>query len=88
MMTTQKIIKNVRALPLGEQKKVLEALEGNLRHSVETPPSEAEVDRILFELGVIGNIPGDAEYTDKDDDFEPIQITGKPLSETIIEERR
>jgi len=50
--------------------------------------SEEEVQRILFERGIIGNIPNASDYTDADDDFEPIEIKGKPLSETVIEERR
>lgn len=54
----------------------------------ENPISEEEVQRILFERGVIGNIPSAADYTDADDDFEPIEIKGKPLSESVIEERR
>ncbi len=88
MMTTQEIIKTVRKLPLGEQEKVYRALEGSLRQPTEKPLDEAEVDKILFERGIIGNIPNNTEYTDEDDDFEPIQVAGKPLSETIIEERR
>ena len=88
MMTTQEIIKTVKSLPLDEQEKVFDALQGSLRRETKTTISEDEVERILFERGIIGNIPNRADYTDEDDDFEPIEVSGKPVSETIVEERR
>lgn len=51
------------------------------------PISEDEVERILFERRIIGNLPNCGSYTDADDDFEPIEVKGKPLSETIVEDR-
>ncbi len=88
-MNTQEIIRAVQNLPFAEQKRVLKALENTVHHQTEPQPmSEAEANRILFERGVIGNIPDAADYTDEDDNFELIEIKGKPLSETVIEERR
>jgi hypothetical protein len=87
MITAQEIINTVQRLPLSEQEKVLEVLQSEI-NLPKSPISEEEVQRILFERGVIGNIPNAADYTDADDDFEPIEIKGKPLSETVIEERR
>lgn len=88
-MDTQEIIRAAQSLPRAEQKLVLKALENAIRRQVEPQPvSEADANRVLFERGVIGNIPDSADYTDADDDFEPIEIKGKLLSETVIEERR
>ena len=88
MNSTQQIIETVQALPFAEQKKILDALERNLRARAETEiVDEAEIERILFERSVIGNLPEAGAYTDADDDFEPIEIAGKPLSETVIEDR-
>lgn len=50
--------------------------------------SEDEVERILAAKGVITLPPEAANYTDADEEFEPVEYTGKPLSEIIIEERR
>jgi hypothetical protein len=41
---------------------------------------------VLLERGILKEIPVGA--SDEEDDFEPIEIKGEPLSETIIRERR
>ncbi len=49
--------------------------------------SEEEVERILLAEGTINEIP--ARLPDYEEEtYEPIDVPGKPLSETIIEERR
>jgi hypothetical protein len=48
--------------------------------------TEREFVEYLYRKGVIRSIP--KGMTDEDDDFEPIEIEGEPLSETIIRERR
>ena len=83
-MNTQEIISEIQKLPFAERKKILSSLQDE---SVETM-SEEEVQKILFTEGVIGNLPDLSAYTDDDDDFEPIEIEGEPVSETIIKERR
>jgi hypothetical protein len=50
--------------------------------------SEAEFERMLLEKGIITDIPADINVEEEEDDFEPIPVKGKPVSETIIEERR
>lgn len=90
-MSTQELFAEIRKLPLAEQRQLLEALARNVGEQMQTlrqPISEDEVERILLAKGIISSIPNPADYTDEDDDFEPIEIEGKPLSETIIEERR
>ena len=87
MMTTQEIVKTVQELPFEKRREVLEVLQNEINSSKQSPPSEEEVQRILFERGVIVNIPNIFDYTDADDDFEPIEINGQPLSETVIKER-
>ena len=82
-MNTQEIITEIYKLPLSERKKVLGVLKEK-----SAPMEEEEVQKILYSQGVIGNLPNLAAYTDKDDDFEPIEIEGEPISETIIRERR
>ncbi len=47
---------------------------------------EVFAQKLLAE-GFISNIPARDE-TDEDDDFEPIEFEGEPLSEQIIRERR
>lgn len=89
-MGTQKILAEIQKLPLDEQRELLEALKQSVGQQMAShkPVGEDEVDRVLLEKGIIGNIPDLAIYSEEDEDFEPVEVTGKPVSETIIEERR
>lgn len=87
MMTATEILTEIRHLPLSEKQTVFKVLEIELKpkdNISEEERLEQEVDKLLLEKGLIRSIPND--WND-DDDFEPIEFTGKPLSETIIEDR-
>ncbi len=78
MMTPQEIIKQIRLLPKEQRDEVIKNVKQEL--------SEDEVEQILYEKGIISK-PSNLDYYEEED-FEPVEIVGKPLSETIIEERR
>ena len=89
-MTTSnldRIVEEVRALTTDEQRALRERLD-SLLGSPQSEISEAEFEQRLLERGIIGSIPPPIT------DYEPyrnrklIEVKGKPLSETIIEERR
>ena len=89
-MTTSnldRLVEEVRALTPDEKRVLRERLD-SLIVSPQPEMSEADFERRLLERGVISSIP--APITD----FEPyrnrklIEVKGKPLSETIVEERR
>ncbi|MGI8543652.1 MAG: hypothetical protein ACR2MD_09280 [Aridibacter sp.] len=89
MMTPQEIIEEIKKLPLIEQKEITESI---LKHLRDVPitnwgNNEEDITQLLYITGVISKPPNPNDYTDEDDDFEPIEIKGKPLSETIIEDR-
>jgi hypothetical protein len=88
MMTPQEIIDEIFKLPPSEQEKIAETVLKNREKSEAKMPrmTEEEFIQYLFEKGLITHIP--KGMTDEDDDFEPIEIEGEPLSETIIRERR
>ena len=88
MMTPQEIINEIFKLPPSEQEKIAETVLKNREKSEAEKPQMTEEGFIqyLFEKGLITHIP--EGMTDEDDDFEPIEIEGEPLSETIIRERR
>ena len=49
--------------------------------------TRAEFDKHLLAIGLLSQLPEtDADFDDPDD--EPVPIKGKPLSETVIRERR
>lgn len=91
-MSVQEILNEIQRLPTIEQRELLAELSSRLKHQSRQPSNapitEEEFLQILLAEGVISNIPNSSKYTDEDDDFEAVEVTGKPISETIIEERR
>ena len=98
MSTVEEIVNAVKGLPPREQAEVRRRLE-----TLPTPPEETQVlvddsrqaaidldqrvQRALYEAGVVSEIkPAITDPTPYR--REPIKIEGKPLSETVIEERR
>ena len=86
-MSAQELLSEIRKLPAEIRRQLLDALERE-KSEPHQPITEDEIEQILLAKGIIGDIPSLADYTDEDEDFEPIEVPGKPLSETIIEERR
>ncbi|MDQ3130422.1 MAG: hypothetical protein M3Q99_06635 [Acidobacteriota bacterium] len=88
MMTTTEILKEIYRLPVNQQQELKEKLlkETESNESAKPQITEKEFLQQLFDEGFISYIP--EEMTDEDDDFEPIEIEGEPISETIIQERR
>ena len=84
MMTTAEILNEIYRLPLVERKKIKQNLlnDSELNGKI----SEADFLQQLLAEGFISHIP--EGITDEEDDFEPIEIEGEPISETIIRERR
>lgn len=87
MMTTTEILNEIYRLPINQRKEIKEKLSKDLKGNIEQTPqmSEKEFLQKLFEEGIITHIP--EGITDEEDDFEPIEIEGEPISETIIRDR-
>ncbi len=79
--------RTIQQLPAAEQKELLEWFEEHkpINEKVSEEELEARVLNRLLEKGLISEIP---PRWDDDEDFEPIEIEGEPLSKTIIRERR
>lgn len=87
MMTTTEILNEIKLLPLSEKQTVFKTLEIELKPKTDITEEERierEFDQMLLEQGVIKSIPSQWNEVD---DFDPIDFTGHPLSETIIEDR-
>lgn len=63
-----------------------ERMKITIETEVKPQMSEDEFLQMLLKEGLLANIP--QKYTDEDDDFDPIEIEGEPISEMIIRERR
>jgi hypothetical protein len=86
-MTTTEILNEISKLPVRERQDIFKRLDNDLHEKNAVSPeelSEREFERMLLAEGVIKEIP--SGWND-DDCFEPVKISGKPLSETIIEDR-
>jgi hypothetical protein len=88
MMTPTEILNEIHKLPLNQQRELKEKLLEESETNGGTKPqiSEKEFLQQLLAEGFITHIP--EGITDAEDDFEPIEIEGEPISETIIRERR
>ena len=86
----EQVIQTIQHLPAIEQKKVLNWLEEN-KPAIDKKLSEEELERKVLERllakGLISEIV-EPMTDEEDDEFEPIEIEGEPLSEMIIRERR
>jgi len=89
-MTTanlDRVIEEVKALTPDEQKQLREMLDVLMVKSA-PPMTEDEFERRLLEKGIISRIPPPITDLTPYRDRKLIEVKGKPLSETIIEERR
>lgn len=83
----ERVLDQIRSLTVEEQQQVRAAL-----NSVNTKPimTEDEFEQHLLAAGVISEIPPPPTEAEIEAfrNYKPITVTGKPVSETIIEERR
>lgn len=90
-MTPQEILQQIDRLPLTEQREISDLLSRNLTTNNRNNPDELDVvyrnfQKQLVAEGFLTQIP--TGMTDEEDDFEPMEFAGEPISETIIKERR
>jgi hypothetical protein len=89
-MTTSKldsVLEEVKALTSEDQEKVREVLE-SLRAQSKPKMTIAEVEQKMFEDGLLTRIPSPITDSTRFRNRRLIEVESKPLSETIIEERR
>lgn len=85
----EQLVSQLRSLSPNEQRRIRQVLDEQLITS--PPPQQATEDDFkqrLVELGLLKQIKHPARNADSFLSWKPVQIKGKPLSETIIEERR
>ncbi len=97
MSTVEEIVNAIKELPPGERAEVkrrLETIPGQPGESDASTDDERQaatdldqrIHRALYEAGLVSDINPPARV--KRERRPPIKIKGKPLSETIIEDRR
>ncbi len=86
-VTLERVLEEVKALTANEQQQLREALD-RLLSATESLSAEDELERRLFEAGLLSEIKPPVTDLAPYRDRKLIEVKGKPLSETIIEERR
>ncbi len=85
--TLDKIKEEVKTLAPDELHQVRELVDSLLTEPVSRPQmTEDEFEHYLAAKGVI-SLPAEAAEND-DEEWEPVEFTGRPLSEMIVEDRR
>ena len=87
------LIREIRSLPPDEQCRLQQALaeglsRGNTFSPTEDEIADGEYQQRLVEAGLLKQVKPRHRDQQAFDRFRPVEISGKPLSETIIEERR
>jgi hypothetical protein len=82
-----KILEEVRSLDRSEQVQLRSALDALLADP-ESRSAEDQVERLLFERGLLSEIKRPLVELEPYRNRQLVQVKGKPLSEVIIEERR
>jgi hypothetical protein len=83
----EKVIEEVKALTPGEMRQVRELIDSLLEQPAAASPEELLAQRLLA-AGIISELPKRLPPPEHLKDFKPVEVKGKPVSETIIEERR
>ena len=87
--TLDKIIAEAKALTPDELQQLRNLVDSLLGGETARPHmTEDEFEKYLAARGVISLPEPSDETGDDDDDWQPVEVTGQPLSEMIIEERR
>ena len=94
-MSATDVLSEIRKLSLDEAREVAERLDKYLREqertalaAEDTEAREDEFERKLLAKGIVSHIPTRDDTDEEFDKFDPIEVSGEPLSETIIRERR
>ena len=81
----EKVIEEVKALTLDEKKK----LQATLNELLASPqPTEQDFKRAMLNAGLLSSIEPREVDLESFNNYKPADVEGKPVSETIIEERR
>lgn len=85
--TLGRMLDEVKRLTPDEQRELREAIDC-LLSPPSGPPTEEQFERGLIEAGILDELPPPPGASASVEEWNPIEVKGKPLSETIVEDRR
>lgn len=83
----EEVIEHVKALSSDELRQLRDTVDDLLVGSHQ-PLTEDELEQRLIDLGVLDRAVASIAHAPVDVSFRPVEVRGKPVSETIVEERR
>lgn len=83
----ERIFEQARTLDHEERRELLDKLQ-RFTPVAETLTQEQSLDKALLDAGLMNAPPSRKITLEEYQTWEPLEIKGRPLSETIIEERR
>jgi hypothetical protein len=83
----EKLIDEIRALSASQRRRLQQVLAEELDGGC-APLTDEAYQRLLLAAGLVTEVRARRRDQKSFDAFKPVRISGKPLSETIIEERR
>lgn len=88
-VTVEQIENDVKQLSAEDLRKVRSLVDSLLEEKKAEPQmTEEEFAQHLYEKGIIGKPPPPITDFSRYENYKPVKVKGKPVSETIIEERR
>ncbi len=88
-ITIEQIEREVKQLSAEDLRRVRELVNSLLEKKESKPQmTEEEFEQHLYEKGIISEVKPPITDFSRYDDYQPITVTGEPISETIIKERR
>lgn len=84
MLTLDTLLKEARALTSGERRQLRDAIDLSLTDS----SIEDEVEQDLLDAGLLSELKPAPDRSSEYRECELISVRGRPVSETIIEDRR
>ena len=81
----EKVIEEVKALTPDEKRQLRATLDALLATS---QPTEDDFQRAMLDAGLLTSAKPLAVDLESFRNYKPVEVEGKPVSETIIEERR
>src|SRR5207249_3845792 len=82
-----RMLDEVKQLTPDEQRQLREAID-RLLSAHSAPPTEEQFEQELVDSGVLDSVPSPSGAREPIRKQKPIEVKGKPLSETIVEDRR
>lgn len=88
-ISVEQIVNEVQTLSAEDLRKVRSVVDSILETKDEKPQmTEEEFTQHLYEKGIIGKPPPPITDFSRYENYVPVTVTGEPISETIIRERR